>query len=85
MNERIDLINSFLRLIAEISKNDIEIDSNIVYSNLVVFNIECEDITHHINRLINIFEKTNNINIIKEKKYSIFSSFKFRKDEINIL
>lgn len=84
MNERIDLINSFLRLIAEISKNDIEIDSNIVYSNLVSFNIESEDITHHINRLIDIFEKSNNINIVKEKKYSIFSSFKFRKDENNI-
>lgn len=84
MNERIDLINSFLKLIAEISKNDIEIDSNIVYSNLVSFNIESEDITHHIDRLIDVFEKSNNINVVKEKKYSIFSSFKFRKDENNI-
>ena len=43
---RINLIDSFLRLVVEISKNDIAIDFNLVYSNLVTFGIKNEDITH---------------------------------------
>ena len=33
--KRIEEIERFLKLIAEISKNDIEIDSKLVYSNLI--------------------------------------------------
>lgn len=77
-------VNSFLGLISEISKNDIEIDANIVYSNLVTYNSNNEDISRYLEALIKGFDNIKNINIIKEKTYFKFNSFNFKNTENNI-
>lgn len=84
MTERIKSINSFLELINEISKNDIEIDSNIVYSNLVTYNIKYENISLYIDCLVKTFDKFKNVDIIKQKTGYKITSFKFKKSENNI-
>ena len=82
--DRINLVNTFLKLILEISKNDIEIDSNIVYSNLSTFNLEKKDTTYYYETWINNFEKFKNLNIIKHKSYIEFSSFNFNNNDKKI-
>lgn len=84
MNERIKSINSFLELINEISRNDIEVDSNLVYSNLVTYNVKHENISLYLECLIKTFDKFKNINIIKEKNGFKISSFKFKNSENSI-
>ena len=84
MNKRIESMNSFLELITEISKNDIEVDSNLVYSNLVTFNIKNEDISLYIETIIRTFEKIRNINIKKDKNGFKITSFNFKNTENDI-
>lgn len=83
MNYEIDL---FLSFIAEISKNEIVIDENIVYSNLVTFNLTTIDISHYLDLIINDTNKINSIKIIKEDNYIKLESYKFKytKNDIKL-
>lgn len=60
MNE-FNKINEFLNLIKEISKNDIEVDANLVYSNLINFNDKKESISHYFEPFKLYFESIKNI------------------------
>lgn len=83
MNYEIDL---FLSFIAEISKNEIVIDENIVYSNLVTFNLTTIDISHYLDLIINDTNKINSIKIIKEDNYIKLEAYKFKytKNDIKL-
>lgn len=77
---KIGLIESFLNLIAEIAKNNIGIDSNLVYSNLVNINTKKEDISYYFKEWQTCFERMSNINISIDKYFSTFSSFGFNNE-----
>lgn len=83
MNYDIDL---FLNFIAEISKNEIVIDENIVYSNLITFNLTTQDISHYLDLIINDTNKINSIKIIKYNNYIKLESYKFKctKNDIKL-
>lgn len=76
----IERTNAFLKLIGEISKNDIEIDPNLVYSNLINYDLPKEDITLYIDMWIKNFEKLKNVNITKQRTYIKFNSFNYKND-----
>lgn len=79
-----ELITSFLKLISEIAKNDIGIDSNLVYSNLINIGTKKEDISHYFIVWQNYFESVRNIDISMERSYCSFSSFGFDNNYGNV-
>lgn len=70
---KFDKIEEFLKLILEIKKNGVEIDANLVYSNLININSKKESVRSYFTSFIDRFRKDRNI-IIKSDDY--FSSFK---------
>lgn len=67
-------INEFLNLINEIAKNGIEIDSNLVYSNLINFNNKKESISHYFEAFKIYFENIKNIDFsISNSFFNIYS------------
>lgn len=67
-------ISEFLNLINEIAKNDIEIDSNLVYSNLINFNAKRENISHYFEAWKIYFENIKNIDFsIDNSFFNIYS------------
>lgn len=79
-------IDIFLSFIAEISKNEIVIDENIVYSNLITFNLTTTDISHYLDLIINDINKINSVKIIKNSNYIKIESYKFKctKNDIKL-
>ena len=73
--EKIQRVEDFLKLIAEISKNDIEIDSNLVYSNLIISGTPKEDIAHYFDVWCNNFEKVRNISVFVAENWQYFCQF----------
>lgn len=73
--EKIKQVESFLKLIAEISRNDIAIDSNLVYSNLIILGTKKEDIAHYFENWCRGFERVKNINVFVADNWKYFCQF----------
>ena len=74
--KKIEKIESFLKLITEISKNGILIDSNLVYANLISLESDRENINHYFNIWQKHFEKIKNISVFVAPNWQEFCQFK---------
>ncbi len=72
---RIEIIESFLQLIVEIIKNEIIVDPNLVYSNLININTKKEDVSHYVKLLQKDFITSPKMDIVQKKSWCYFSSF----------
>ena len=79
--KRIEEIERFLKLIAEISKNDIEIDSKLVYSNLISIYSPKENINDCFSKWIEQFSNKDNIDVFIEKENPYFCQFASKENE----
>lgn len=69
-------INDFLRLIAEISKNGVVIDSNLVYSNLITLGTNKTSIENYFTTWQNRFANNPNIDVFVQPDWKCFCQFK---------
>ena len=69
-------IEKFLKLISEISKNGISIDSNLVYSNLISIYNKKEPTIEYFDLWQKNFEKTGNISVFVDPNWKHFCQFK---------
>ena len=74
--QNITQIEKFLKLITEICKNGISIDSNIVYSNLISIYNEKEPTCEYFDLWQKHFEKVGNISVFVQSNYRKFCQFK---------
>ena len=74
--DRIQRANDFLRLIAEISKNGILIDSNLVYSNLITLGTEKKLIDTYFTTWQNRYANNPNIDVFVQPDWKCFCQFK---------
>ena len=83
---KINKVERFLKLILEIKKNGIEIDANLVYSNLININSKKESVRNYFTSFIDKFGKDKNIGIISDNYFTGFKSknYKSSKDKIKI-
>jgi len=69
-------INDFLRLIKEISKSGIQIDSNLVYSNLIRMDAKYENIENCFDPWQERYKNVRNINVFVSPNWKYFCQFK---------
>lgn len=73
---KIEKVEEFLKLISEISKNDILIDSNLVYSNLINLYTPKYNIEKFFPNWINRFKNNKNITVFVQDNWKSFCQFK---------
>lgn len=73
--DKIKKINDFLRLIAEISKNGIIIEPNLVYSNLIRMGTNRKSIENYFTPWQERFAKTHNIDVFVSPSWKYFCQF----------
>ncbi|MBQ1812695.1 MAG: hypothetical protein II119_01935 [Bacilli bacterium] len=81
--DRIQRANDFLRLIAEISKNGILIDSNLVYSNLITIGTEKTLIDTYFTTWQNRYSNNPNIDVFVQPDWQYFCQFKSKNSTRN--
>ena len=74
--QNITEIEKFLKLISEISKNGISIDSNLVYSNLISIYNKKESTIEYFDLWQRNFEKVGNISAFVDPRWKHFCQFK---------
>ena len=72
--EKVDRINNFLKLLLEIKKNGILVDSNLVYSNLVGLNTTNESIEDYFPHYMALFKGKNNLEIYTDNNFFYLKS-----------
>lgn len=73
--DKIKRIDEFLHLIAEISKNGVTIDSNLVYSNLIRLGTEKKPIRNYFASWQDRFDKVQNIDVYETPEMKNFCQF----------
>ena len=74
--QNITEIEKFLKLISEISKNGISIDSNLVYSNLISIYNKKESTIEYFDSWQKNFEKVGNMSVFVDLNWKHFCQFK---------
>lgn len=69
-------IDDFLKLISEISKNDIAINSNLVYANLIRLGCKKESINQYFSNWIDRYNNNRNIRVFVQSNWKYFCQFK---------
>ena len=72
---RLERINDFLNLIKEIAKSNIEVDANLVYSNLIMLDSVCEPISNYFDIWIERFKDYKNIDVFVSNNNPCFCEF----------
>lgn len=81
--DKIERIEFFLKLISEISKNDIFIDANLVYSNLIRSTSPIENIREYFEKWIKAFEVNRKIEVFHTPYFKSFCLFVSKDDDVN--
>ena len=79
---QIEKIKSFLKLISEISKNNVVIDSNLVYSNLIIQGTSKQNINDLFPRWIERYKHNKDIRVFIEDNWKYFCQFKGNDDKV---
>lgn len=74
--EKLKRIDEFLKLIAEISKSGIEVDSNLVYSNLICIGTTKENTNGLFELWQRNFERIRNVSVFVADNWKYFCQFK---------
>ena len=74
--KNINEIEKFLKLISEISKNGISIDSNLVYSNLIFINCIQKPTVEYFDLWQRHFENAGNMKVFVDPNWNHFCQFK---------
>lgn len=72
--EKIERIDKFLKLISEIKKSGILIDSNLVYSNLVLMDVEKISVKDYFTHFIDMYQNNKNMDVYSDNNYCYFNS-----------
>ena len=67
MKQRTEKIDDFLKLLSVVSKNGIEVDSNLVYSNLIALNSKRERVRDNFSLWQEKFYDCKNLNVFVAK------------------
>ena len=76
MKQRIEKIDDFLKLLSEVSKNGIEVDSKLVYSNLIALNSKRERVRDNFSLWQEKFYDCKNLNVFVAPNWKYFCQFK---------
>lgn len=80
---RLERINDFLNLIKEIAKSNIEVDANLVYSNLIMLDSVCEPISNYFDIWIERFKDYKNIDVFVSNNNPCFCEFINESGNVN--
>ena len=81
---QINRIDHFLKFISEISKSGIQIDSNLVYANLVKLGSKGSRFDDYFTAWIQRFKTNKNINVFVDDNWNCFCQFKSIYDDKNL-
>ena len=80
---QINRIDHFLKFISEISKSGIQIDSNLVYANLVKLGSKGSRFDDYFTAWVQRFKTNKNINVFVDDNWNCFCQFKSIYDDKN--